>query len=212
MLLENAISTVCSEVCLKLGPAVAQAAHPVRITPGKIKDDALTTWLVHDTHMFTLIKCGMATLAYCHGNNTLFYAKPEFMLKHGTPDGHAFLTQLAEDRDGAGDRPCVPRLLVMDLVAPRMDDPRARYERLRQLAAPCLPGTCVLQWAGQPDALRNFLRNGLPHEVAGIVALGAPLALTKELRVVAPGAREFDKSHVREMAPEEDSHKRARRA
>jgi hypothetical protein len=153
----------------------------------------------------------MATLAYCHGNNTLFYAKPEFMLKHGTPDGHAFLTQLAEDKETAGGGPCVPRLLVMDLVTPRIDDPRARYDRLRQLAGPSLPGTCVLQWAGQPDALRAFLNNGLPHEVAGIVALGAPLALTKELRVVAPKAQQLAKSHVRELAPEEDPSKRARR-
>ena len=83
MLLDQALSTVCSEVCLQLGSVVAKAAQPVRITPGKIKDAALTTWLVQDTQMFTLIKCGMATLAYCHGNNTLFYAKPDFMLKQG---------------------------------------------------------------------------------------------------------------------------------
>ena len=94
MLLEHALSTVCSEVCLQLGPTVAQGTQRVRITPGKVKDDALTTWLVKDTHMFTLIKSGMATLAYCHGNNTLFYARPEFMLKPTAPDGHAFLTQL----------------------------------------------------------------------------------------------------------------------
>lgn len=214
MLLDQAISTVCSEVCLQLGSVVAQAAQPVRITPGKVKPTALTTWLVHDTHMFTLIKCGIATLAYCHGNNTLFYAKPEFMLKHSTPDGHAFLAQLAEDRQQGGDQPSVPRLLIMDLVVPKIPDPAARYERLRQLAAPCLPGTCVLQWAGHPEALRTFLQNGLPHEVAGIVALGAPLALTKELRVVAPPPKKLAKSSVREHDTEtelEDS-KRARHA
>lgn len=210
MLLEHALSTVCSEVCLQLGPVVAQATQSVRITPGKIKDDALTTWLVHDTHMFTLIKCGLATLAYCHGNSTLFYAKPEFMLKHGTPEGHAFLAQLAEDRQPDGERPSVPRLLVMDLVAPRIEDPSARYERLRQLADPCLPGTCVLQWAGRPDALRAFLQNGLPHEVAGVVALGAPLALTKELRVTPPPPRRLKPAAEREPAPDPDDPKRAR--
>jgi hypothetical protein len=212
MLLDQAISTVCSEVCLQLGPVVAQATQPVRIAPGRIQDTSLTTWLVQDTQMFTLIKCGIATLAYCHGNKTLFYAKPEFMLKHGTPDGHAFLAQLAEDKESAPDRARVSRLLVMDLVAPRVEDPRARYERLRQLAAPCLPGTCVLQWAGQPDALRAFLQNGLPHEVAGIVALGSPLSLTKEVRIVAPAPPALDKSHPREPGPGPESPKRARRA
>jgi hypothetical protein len=214
MLLDQAISTVCSEVCLQLGAVVAQAAQPVRITPGKVKPTALSTWLVHDTQMFTLIKCGVATLAYCHGNKTLFYAKPEFMLKHATPDGHAFLAQLAEDRQQGGEHPSVPRLLIMDLVAPRIQDAGARYERLRQLAGPCLPGTCVLQWAGQPDALRAFLQNGLPHEVAGIVALGAPLTLTKELRVSPPPPAKLEKSGPREAAPDTEpgEAKRARHA
>jgi hypothetical protein len=210
MRLEHAISTVCSEICLQLGPTVAQAAQPVRIAPGKVKETALTTWLVHDTQMFTLIKCGVATLAYCHGNNTLFYAKPEFMLKQGTPDGHAFLTQLAEDKDAGPNQTFVPRLLVMDLVAPRIDDPRARYEKLRQLAPACLSGTCVLQWAGQPKALRAFLESGLPHEVAGIVALGAPLSLVKELRIAAPPPKPATPSEMRELDPEEAAAKRAR--
>lgn len=211
MLLEHALSTVCSEVCLQLGASVAQGTQPVRITPGKVKDDALTTWLVQDTHMFTLIKSGMATLAYCHGNNTLFYARPEFMLKPTAPDGHAFLTQLAEDRHVDGQGQSVPRLLVMDLVAPRIESPSARYERLRQLAEPSLPGSCVLQWAGHPKALRAFLQNGLPHDVAGIVALGAPLALTKELRVVAPPSRKLKSKGEREPASDPDDPKRARR-
>jgi len=210
MLLEHALSTVCSEVCLQLGPSVAHGTQPVRITPGKVREDALTTWLVQDTHMFTLIKSGMATLAYCHGNNTLFYARPEFMLKPTAPDGHAFLTQLAEDRHGDGKGQSVPRLLVMDLVAPRIDSPSARYERLRQLAEPSLPGTCVLQWAGHPEALRAFLQNGLPHDVAGIVALGAPLALTKELRVITPPPRKLKPNAERESAPEPENAKHAR--
>lgn len=182
MILSDALSLVCGEACLQISSAVAQATQPVRMAPGKVKDQSLTTWLVRDTHMFTLIKAGDVTLVYSHGNSMLFFAKPEFMLHRNVPDGHAFLSQLAEDKEAAG---IVPRLLVMDLVTPCIDDPRARHQIVRNMS-PLFPPTCVLQWAGQVDALRSFLKSGLPHEVAGIVTLGKPLQLTKELRVEAP--------------------------
>lgn len=185
MLLQDAISLVCSEICLQLGPMITQATQPARLTPGKIRDTDLATWLVHDTHMFTLIKHGMGTFAYCHGNNTLFYAKPEFMLLRGMPEGHAFLAQIAEDRESAEGRPTTPRLLVMDLVAPRIEDPKARYQAMRTLDS-FFPSTCVPQWAGEIQSLRNFIANGLPHEVAGVVALRGPLQIVRELRVEPP--------------------------
>lgn len=53
---------------------------------------------------------------------------------------------------------------------------------LRQLAG-MFPSTCTVQWSGQPEALRRFLKNGLPHEVDGIVALRAPLRLIREMQV-----------------------------
>lgn len=200
MLLEHALSTVCSEICLQLGASVAQATQAVRLTQGTISCDALATWLVSDTHMFTLIKCGSSTLAYCHSNKTLFYAKPEFMLRPTTPDGHAFLAQIAEDRADGGKHSAIPRLLVMDLIYPRILEPNARYKRLLQLSPLCLPETCVLQWAGQPKALREFLQNGLPHDVSGIVAFGAPLSFTKELNVAVGSKR-------RASSPSDEDHK-----
>jgi len=40
----------------------------------------------------------------------------------------------------------------------------------------------MAQWSGQPEALRKFLINGLPHEVEGVVALCTPLRMIKELQ------------------------------
>lgn len=64
----------------------------------------------------------------------------------------------------------------------QVDDPRVRGGILRQLAG-VFPSTCTVQWSGHPDALRNFLRNGLPHDVDGIVALNTPLRMIKEMQV-----------------------------
>ena len=52
---------------------------------------------------------------------------------------------------------------------------------IRQLSG-VFPPTCMAQWSGQPEALRKFLRNGLPHEVEGVVALCTPLRMIKELQ------------------------------
>ena len=189
MLLQDAISIVCGEICLQLGSNLTQATQAVHVVPGKITDSSVTTWLVHDTHMFTLIKHGASTLAYCHGNRTLFYARPEFMLSSTTPDGYSFLTQIAEDRE-RGARPdappaTVPRLLIMDLVTPRIEEPGRRYEALRALPFG-FPPSCVLQWAGHQQALRRFLQGDLPHQVSGVIALCGPLRIVRELRVEPP--------------------------
>lgn len=182
MRLEEAITLVCSEICMQLNPALVQATQSVRIAPGKVKESSLATWLVHGTHMFTLIKSKDKTLIFCHGNSTLFYARPDFMLHRDMPDGHAYLAQLAEDREAAG---VVPRLLIMDLVVPRVEDPQARNQTLRNFSG-LFPPSCHLQWAGQVKALRQFLKNTLPHKVEGIVALGNPLQLIKEIHIDPP--------------------------
>jgi len=48
----------------------------------------------------------------------MFYANQNFMLKKEAPDGHAFLGQLVEDREAGG--LVVPRMLIMDLVCPKV--------------------------------------------------------------------------------------------
>lgn len=183
MHLQDALSLICGEICLQVTPVIAQATQAVKIVPGKITDASLTTWLVHGTHMFTIIKQGAYTLVFCHENNTLFYAKPDFMLSSSTPDGHAFLAQLAEDREGER---TVPRLLIMDLVSPRIAEPARRQETMRALPG-VFPSQCVLQWAGNEKALRKFLQGGLPHPVAGVIALCGPLHIVRELQVTLPG-------------------------
>jgi len=216
MLLCDAISLVCGEICLQLGSIVAQATQPVRLVPGKITDASVTTWLVHGTHMFTLIKHGAVTLAYCHGNQTLFYARPEFMLSSTTPDGYSFLAQLAEDREREArpDAPpqTTPRLLIMDLVTPRIEEPGKRYDALRALPFG-FPPSCVLQWAGHQNALRKFLQGGLPHEVSGVIALCGPLHMVRELRVEAPvPCLEFDVRRMEARVEDPTAMKRARAA
>ena len=74
------------------------ATQSVQIVPGRIKEDCVATWLVEGGQFFTLIKYSMNTLAYCHGNRTLFYAKPDFMLKADMPEGHAVLGQASRQR------------------------------------------------------------------------------------------------------------------
>jgi hypothetical protein len=167
---------------MQLNPALVQATQSIRIVPGKVKESSLATWLVRGTHMFTLIKSQDKTLIFCHGNSTLFYARPDFMLHRDMPDGHAYLAQLAEDKESAG---IVPRLLIIDLVMPRVENAQARNQTLRNFSG-LFPPSCHLQWAGQVKALREFLKNGLPHKVEGIVALGNPLQLIKEIRIEAP--------------------------
>lgn len=176
MLLDDAINLVCCEICLQVHSVMESALQPVAVSPGAISEGDLASWLVEGTHFFTLIKTDARTLAFCHANKTLFYARPDFALAPSTPDGHAFLAQVVEDRENDL---LVPRLLVLDLVAPVFADPRARNAILRGCAHH-FPPTCVLQWVGQPSALRPFVESGLPHRVDGLVALGAPLALTHE--------------------------------
>ena len=176
MLLDDALSLVCSEICLQIHSAIDAAMQPVAINTGEISETDHASWLVEDTHFFTLIKTKSSTLAFCHGNQTLFYARPDFALAPSTPEGHSFLAQVAEDKENGL---IVPRLLVLDLVTPSVEDPRARHEALRACTG-FFPPSCVLQWSGLPSALRPFVSSGLPHRVEGLVALRAPLALTRE--------------------------------
>ena len=102
-------------------------------------------------------------------------------------------------------------MLVMDLVSPRIESPSERGGVLRSLGG-LLPPSCSLQWSGQPGALRRFLeRAGLPHRVAGILALDSrPLRLTKEISVEMPASR-FTPEDVTEVtAACEPAFKKAR--
>jgi len=118
MHLRDALQLVCGDICLQVNSVIPGATQGVQIVPGKIDEEAHATWLAKGTHLFTLIKCGMMTVVYCHENKTMFYANQNFMLKKEAPDGHAFLGQLVEDREAGG--LVVPRMLIMDLVCPKV--------------------------------------------------------------------------------------------
>lgn len=81
--------------------------------------------------------------------------------------------------------PGIPRVLVMDLVAPAEPCPRRRRERLWAMHK-AFPPICSVQWAGERSALEAFLARGLPHDVQAVVAFGEPLRVTKELRLEIP--------------------------
>ena len=117
MHIREALQLVCGDICLQVNSVIPGATQGVQVVPGKIEDGAHATWLAKGTHLFTLIKCGMMTVVYCHENKTMFYANQNFMLKKDAPDGHAFLAQIVEDREANG---LTPRLLIMDLVCPKV--------------------------------------------------------------------------------------------
>ena len=118
MHIRDAMQLVCGEICLQVNSVIPGATQEARIVPGKIDNEAHVTWLAKGTQLFTLIKCGPSTLVFCHTNKTLFYVNQNFMLHRDTPEGHAFLAQVVEDRDADGS--LTPRMLIMDLICPKV--------------------------------------------------------------------------------------------
>lgn len=191
MLVQDALTIVAGEVCLQVHSVIASATQAVRVVPGKIADGAHASWLAQEAKLFTLARHDGQTLVYSHDTETLYYARPELALTGECPDGHAFLVQVLEDRaadtaDKKGwELPGIPRVLVMDLVAPAEACPRRRRERLWAMRG-AFPPLCSVQWAGERSALEAFLARGLPHDVQAVVAFTEPLRVTKELRLQIP--------------------------
>jgi hypothetical protein len=156
-----------------------------------------------DSIFFTLIKLeGDATVVFCHSNDTAYVASPAARLASDCPPRTAFLCQWCVDREGA----CmVPHLLVFDVIEPGQGNNKntnvaTRGERLRGLAG-CLPQPmCVLQWAGEPDALGGFVR-GLPHSVECIISLSEdPFKVYRHMKVdVPPNPMEKKKGGVQKL-------------
>jgi hypothetical protein len=153
---------------------------PVTITSVPLihPDTDLVTWLVKGTRFLTLFKTQQGTRVYDHADDLLYYANPNSELHMDCPEGHAFLCQSVCDRCEDGGE--TPRLLVTDLVCPRVDCPRMRGDTLRRLA-PLLPHICHVQWAGDKPVLERFIQSGsVPHDVETLVALRGPLQLVRE--------------------------------
>jgi hypothetical protein len=168
----------CGSLCVEIqsihpdvlrGPSfVSESIHPT---------SDVVTWLVEGGRFLILIQTHGGTRVYDAHDDYLYYAAPHAQLARSCPVGHAFLCQTVRDRsDGVP----VPRLLVTDLVSPGIECPRRRGELLRSLTH-VLPPLCHIQWAGDREALERFVQGGgVPHRVAGLVALRGPLSLVRE--------------------------------
>jgi len=172
------VAFACGGLCVEIQsihPDVLQA--PAFTSESIHPTNDLVTWLVDGGRFLLLIQTAGGTRVYDAHGDYLYYAAPHAQLARSCPVGHAFLCQTVQDRsDGAP----VQRLLVTDLASPRVECPRRRGEILRSLAH-VLPPLCHLQWAGNREALERFVRGGgVPHRVAGLVALRGPLSLVRE--------------------------------
>ena len=185
MLLQDALVLTCGALCLQVHQVLQTCTKQLTIKTETRREGGHYTWLVKDTHWFTLIKQGKLTLVYAHANNTLYYATPNVQLAESCPDGHSFLCQVCSDRGADGLE--TPRLLVTDLVTPEIPDPLARGTVLRSLAH-VFPPVCHVQWAGERECLVQFMPK-IPHETDGIVLLGGDaLSLVLEAQArISPG-------------------------
>jgi hypothetical protein len=177
-------------MCLQINSVMPHAMQPVSVANEGITATDLVTWLVKGARFLTLIKTARGTLVYDHADDFLYFANPDTELHKDCPEGHAFLTQTVQDRQPDGST--TPRLLVMDLVYPRIDCPRVRGDTLRSLSH-LFSHVCHVQWSGYRAALEKFVHSGsVPHDVEALVALRGPLRLSREpaTRIAALNALE----------------------
>ena len=175
---DDAIAFACGSLCLQVQSILPHAMQPLVIESGSIHpSNDVVTWLAKDARLLTLIKTSAGTRVYDHADDMLYYANANTELLKECPDEHAFLCQTVRDR--LPDGTTTPRLLVMDLVHPRIDCPRQRGDTLRRLTQ-VFPHVCHVQWAGDKTALERFVAQGMPHEVDALLALRAPLQAVRE--------------------------------
>ena len=176
---DDSLAFLCRGICVELGPSLSSALRPTVIEEGPLPPCSPTTWLAKGCRLVTLIQTERGTRVYDQKEDFLYYASEAGQLGPECPPGHAFLGQTVLDRDRAGGSP-VPRVRIMDLVTPRIDDPAQRGAELRRLQR-CFPAACHVQWAGERVSLERFLGSGgIPHEVECVVALGEPGKLVRE--------------------------------
>lgn len=177
---DDALAFVCGPVCLEVQTVDTSLLRPPAVLPVDPAhpldpDRDLFTWLVKGGRFLMLMQTTRGTRVYDTEDDMLYHAAPHAQLAPECPPGHAFLCQTVQDAQADG--ALVPRLLVTDLVAPRIECPVRRGEAVRGMAH-LLPAICHIQWAGHRTALERFVQSGsVPHKVAGLVALRAPLQL-----------------------------------
>jgi hypothetical protein len=178
---DETLAFACGALCLEIG-AVANLdilSPPVFTVVDKLHpENDLVTWLVEGGRFLILLQSAGGTRVYDTEDDFLYYATPHTQLSADCPVGHAFLCQTVRDREADGSRTL--RLLVTDLVSPRIECPVRRGEALRGMAQ-YLPSVCHVQWAGNHAALKRFVEGGsVPHRVGGLMAMRAPLVFARE--------------------------------
>ncbi len=181
---EDALAFLCRGICVEIGSVFAAALRPTVIEEGPLPPGCPATWLARDGRLITLIQTERGTRVYDQRDDFLYYASEGAQLSNACPPGHAFLGQTVCDTDRASMKQ-THRVLIMDLISPRIDDPVERGAQLRKLQH-CFPPLCHVQWAGERQSLELFLRrNEIPHEVECVVALKEPGKMVRE-----PGRRQ----------------------
>ena len=178
-MLPVALSSVAAGECLQIDALLARSMKAIEIKP-KPKGETIVcaTWRPKNSIFFTLIKTKNGTAVYCHLNGTAYHATPLAQLSTECPEGTVFLAQWCIDGG------TTHRLLVFDLLD--NDNVISRGEKLRQLSRFLPRPLCVLQWAGEPEALEGFTST-LPHPVECVVALTEnPLKLHRVMHVTLP--------------------------
>lgn len=168
--LQESLAFVCAEHFLELHPIYNAIMKDITLDKDTSKHtNKIASWLAKDSQWFTLIKHEKQTIVYCHANHMVFYASPNVWLPDGIPNGYAFLCQTTKDNG------IHPRLLVLDLVLPRIPEPVERGYHLREFAR-FFPSTLHLQWSGDVTALRDFLEGtNMPHAIEGVLYFKEPL-------------------------------------
>lgn len=176
---DDVLAHACRGHCIEIGSWYTPAAlRGATVEEGVIPAKAVTTWLVKNTRLMTVIKAESGTRIYDHRSDFLYYASEHAQLSPQCPTGHAFLAQAVCDRDPATQGE-TPRLLIMDLLHPGGDCPSERGHALRRLSH-VFPPLYHVQWSGERESLEAFLCRGMPHDVECVVALGGPGRLVRE--------------------------------
>jgi predicted CxxxxCH...CXXCH cytochrome family protein len=191
--ISHALSLLTCEEYLALDEGVHRLCRPVTTQPKPKHVACYSTWKPSQSWFFTLIKAERCTVVYCHENGRAYQANPSARLAAACPLHTAFLCQWCVDQCKEGK---VPHLLVFDVATGRQGGAPARGEELRALARHLPLPLCVVQWAGETEALESFVKC-LPHAVECFLGLSEdPFCLYRHMQIKVP-TREYGADAIR---------------
>lgn len=183
--LSHALSLLTCGEYLALDEGVFRGCRAMTTQPKPKNVTCYSTWKPCHSWFFTLIKAERGTVVYCHENGKAYQASPSARLASTCPLHTGFLCQWCVDNCKEGK---VPHLLVFDVTQAECGDAAKRGEELRALARHLPLPLCVVQWAGEVDALDQFIKC-LPHGVECFLGLSEdPFCLYRHMRVSIPAS------------------------